>query len=213
MIIKNILFFSLVLYKVFSFNINFFDPAIGNWKLLYCDNKLLNLEKNKCELSIFPDENISNKLGIKIRKYENFGFIIFTKIINSKAYYDSSTLIDKENIKDINNFNLIPVPSYCSLIILTAEKSISSIGIFDFPYFAIKYISGMNPKYLIKWRIDNSLNRLYIFLDSYTYVFEKKIIDIKKNNNYDNITTNTFLLTNLISFFLGKLLEKTIHIE
>lgn len=71
----------------------------------------------------------------------------------------------------------------------------------------------MNPKYLIKWRIDNSLNRLYIFLDSYTYVFEKKIIDIKKNNNYDNITTNTFLLTNLISFFLGKLLEKTIHIE
>jgi hypothetical protein len=207
----NIFLIPLIFYKVYSFNINFFDPAIGNWKLLYCDNQILNLEKNKCELSIFPSDNKSHKLAIKIRKYEKkLGFIIFTKIINSNAYYHSCALID--NIKNdliVEN----PVQSYCSLIILTAEKSISSIGIFDFPYFALKYKSGMMPKYLIKWKIDNSLNRLYIFLDNHSYVFERKLIEIKKNNNYDNITTNAFLLTTIISFLLGKFLEKTIHLE
>jgi len=102
---------------------------------------------------------------------------------------------------------------FCSLVILTAEKSISSIGIFDFPYFAVKYKSGMSPKYLIKWKVDNLLNRLYLYIDEHTYVFEKDFFKSFKNNDYENITTNTFLLTNLISFLLGKLLEKTIHIE
>jgi len=98
----------------------------------------------------------------------------------------------------------------CTLLILKTEKYIKSVGIFEFPYFAINYISGMNPRYLISWKVDNILGRLYIYFDNNTYIFEKNIYD-KLDNSNDRITTNTFLATNLLSFLLGKFLEKTIH--
>jgi hypothetical protein len=101
---------------------------------------------------------------------------------------------------------------YCSLVMLTAQKSISSIGIFDFPYLASDYKSGMRPKYLINWRIDNALNRLYIYLDGKTYIFERGYCGKKSGIDGDTITTNAFFITNIISFLLGKLLEKAIHL-
>jgi hypothetical protein len=218
--------FLLLIVNVHSFKINFFDPVIGKWNLLYCDNPVLNLEKNKCELNISPEK--IDKLCVKITKSENVGFIRFSKTINSNAYYSACELFDEDNIPkspknsfsnrinkdlgkdDSNNFTLDD-GEYCSLVILTARKSISSIGIFEFPYFASNYKSEMRTKYLISWRVDNLLNRLYIYLDKKTYIFERSYCSSKKNNGEDSITTNAFLLTNIISFLLGKLLEKTVH--
>ena len=160
-----IIIFLLFVIQTNSFKINFFDPVIGKWNLLYCDNPLLNLEKNKCELFIAPYEDKIDKLSVKITKLENFGLIRFSKTINSNAYY-SAPEVFKEN--ELNNISFSD-GDYCSLVILTAQKSISSIGIFDFPYLASDYKSGMRPKYLISWRIDNILNRLYIYLDGKTY--------------------------------------------
>jgi hypothetical protein len=100
----------------------------------------------------------------------------------------------------------------CTLLILKTEKYIKSVGVFEFPYFGIDYISGMNPRYLISWKVDNILDRLYIFFDKNTYVFEKNIYDKIEDNN-ERITTNFFLITNLLSFLLGKFLEKFIHIQ
>ena len=70
----------------------------------------------------------------------------------------------------------------------------------------------MNPRYLISWKVDNILGRLYIYFDNNTYIFEKNIYD-KLDNSNERITTNAFLITNLLSFLLGKFLEKTIHIS
>ena len=45
------------------------------------------------------------------------------------------------------------------------------------------------------------------------YNFLEKIYFDKSEENNDRITTNAFLITNLLSFFLGKFLEKTIHLD
>ena len=71
----------------------------------------------------------------------------------------------------------------------------------------------MNPKYNIQWKVNIDLNRLYIKLDNNTYIFEKKILENIENNNENNVITNVFLITNLLSYFLGKILEKTLHIN
>jgi hypothetical protein len=191
-----------------SFKINFFDPVIGKWNLLYCDNPLLNLDKNKCELSVDPFENKIDKLSVKITKFENYGLLRFSKTINSNAYYSAPEVFNESELDNISFSD----GDYCSLVMLTAQKSISSIGIFDFPYLASDYKSEMRPKYLIRWRIDNALNRLYIYLDGKTYIFERGYCGKKAGSDGDTITTNAFFITNIISFLLGKLLEKAIHL-
>lgn len=208
LIIINIIINATINTNINAFKINFFDPVIGKWNLLYSDNSILNLEKDNCEISISQFEDKIDKLSVKITKLENIGFIRFSKTINSNAYYSSKEVFEEDTI----NNDLIDNGDYCSLIILTAEKSISSIGIFNFPYFASNYKSGMRPKYLVSWRIDNALNRLYIYLDGKTYIFERSHYDKKKNNEDSSITINAFFITNIISFILGKLIEKAVHL-
>ena len=144
-------------------------------------------------------------LLVKIKRYEYNNIITYSKIINC--------LIKNNSCDDLSNFDKCSISTedgeLCSLIILKTEKNIKSIGVFEFPYFAIDYISGMSPRYLISWKVDNLLGRLYIYFDNNTYVFEKKIYD----NNDKRITTNVFLITNILSFFFGKFLEKTLHID
>jgi hypothetical protein len=156
------------------------------------------MEKNKCCLSINP--LYDKELSVKIKRYQKNNIFIQTKIINC-------------NVLDIN-YNEYNINSHkiCNLIVLNTEKYIKSIGIFEFPLIAIKYKSGMNPQYNIEWKLNNEINRLYIYFDNNTYIFERNYKDNFLSEE-QMITTNTFLLTNLISFFIGKFLEKTLHIQ
>jgi sporulation protein YlmC with PRC-barrel domain len=191
---------------IYSFRTNIFDNAIGKWKLLYNDNKNINI--NNLDIDITPLDNKIDQLSVKIRRHEFKNIVTLTKMINCKVYDTSCE--ELQNMEDciiIDNKNKL-----CSLVVLDTEKYIKSIGIFEFPLFSLKYNSALNPKYFIIWRVDRILNRLYIYFDNNTYVFEKVMCD-SSSVKVENITTNTFLLTNLISFLLGKLLDKTIHLE
>jgi len=187
-----------------SFKINNYDCVIGKWKLLYTTNIIFNNE-NYCELCINPSLN-KNDLYVKIKKYESYGLITFTKVVESSIIENSSDIIDLDYKIDIK------CGEECSMIILNSEKYLKSIGIFEFPYFATKYKSEMKPQYLIGWKVDKLLNRLYIYLDKHTYIFERNYYD-KFSSREQIITADTFLITNLISFILGKLLESTLHIK
>jgi hypothetical protein len=171
------------------FKINLFDNAIGKWKLLYSSNKFITNNK-KFNICINPCKENIDEVCVKIKRYESNNFITYSKIINCALS------------NDMNNNQV------CSLLVLKTEKYIKSIGIFEFPYFAVEYISGMRPKYFLNWRVDNS--RLYIVLDNNTYIFEKMVYD--ESSDETKITTNAFIITNLLSFLFGKFLEKTFHL-
>jgi hypothetical protein len=179
-------------------------------------------EYNKIELNIYPDyenkldltltnmqNNLTNlqketiilnntfpKLILTIKKYEKQNLITYSKIINCNLFLDSY----KENNE------------YCSLLILTSEKMIKSFGIFEFPHLTFLYKSAMNSTYAITWKIDTQLNRLYVYFDKNTYVFEREFYD-EMIMNKQSITTNTFIVTNIISFIMCKLLEKIFNGE
>jgi hypothetical protein len=200
----------LKIFLIYFLNINFtecfhlshFEPAVGKWRLLYDNNKNLNYQN--IEIQIIPSKNEINELYVKIKRYEKNNFVTYTKIISCNAINQPCEEFDNCDLEE---------SQICSLIIFKTEKYVKSIAIFEFPYLAIDYISGMNPKYNIKWKVNIDLNRLYIKLDDNTYVFEKKILEKKDYNNDDNVITNVFLITNLLSFFVGKFLEKTLHIS
>jgi len=196
----------------YSFTPTIYEPVIGKWRLLYSDN-ILPTETVGWELNILPEiekyeNNIDNskaKLLVKIKKNESNKFISYSKIINSNVYANLCEELDEEDRCLISTKN----DENCCLVILNAEKYIRSIGIFELPYFANAYKSGMRPKYTISWKVDKLLNRLYIYADKNIYVFEKDYTsDIKLN---DRITTNTFLATSIISFLFGKFLDSIIH--
>jgi hypothetical protein len=207
---------SLLNNETISFNLpKAYDQSIGNWKLLYSDNTFLNkitennMEKpsNNIELNIYPSNN-NEKLSVKIKKYESKFSIKYTKLINCNLYMsacDQLDSLDRCLIPTENGEN-------CCLIVLTAEKIIKSVGIFEIPYFTFLYKSGMNPKYVISWKIDLILNRLYVYFDKNTYVFEKDYYD-KFANCDKSITANTFIISNIISFIFGKFLESTFYIK
>lgn len=205
-LIKIIIYNIIYICVIYSFKINIFDNVIGNWQLLYSSNIFLN--DHKFKIDVIPCKNNINELLVKINRYETNNLITYSKIINC--------IIQNEECNELNNSDKcslsIKDEELCTLVILKTEKYIKSIGIFEFPYFAVDYISGMNPKYLISWRVDNLLERLYIYFDNNTYVFKKKYYDIQDCNN-ERITTNVFLITNILSFYLGKFLEKILHIN
>ena len=184
------------------FQLSHFEPAIGKWKLLYDNNP--NLNYKNIELEIIPSKKEINELFVKIKRYEKNNFVTYTKIINCNAINT-----DCEELEECD----LDKSQICSLIIFKTEKYVKSITIFEFPYLAIDYISGMSPKYNIKWKVNEDLQRLYINLDENTYIFEKKILEKTDYNNDDNVITNVFLITNLLSFFVGKFLEKALHIN
>jgi hypothetical protein len=170
-----------------SFKIDHFEPIIGKWKLLYSDNNYFK-NKNYCDLCIYP-YNKTNQLSVKLKKYENDNIITFTKEIKCTIESTSYDLLDELSKILIKNDN----EDSCNLVILTTKKFIKSVGIFEFPYFALNYNSGMNPKYIIKWKYDIVLQRLYIYIDQYKYVFERNYYD-KLLNTEKSITTNVFLI-------------------
>lgn len=196
------IFFTIFFNTINSYKIDSFEPIIGKWKLLYTDNNSFK-NKNYCDLCIYPFDK-TNQLSVKIKRYENDNLITFTKEIKCTVEHISYDLLDELGKILIKN------EDSCNLVILTTSKFIKSVGIFEFPYFALKYKSGMNPKYILKWKYDIILNRLYIYLDEYKYVFERNYYD-KLFGTEKNITTNVFLITNIVSFLFGKFLEKTIH--
>ena len=187
-----------------SFKINNFDSVIGKWKLLYTTNIIFNNE-NYCELCVKPSLT-KNDLYVKIKKYESNGFITFTKVVESSIIENNCDALDLDYKMDIK------CGEECCMIILNSEKYLKSVGIFEFPYFATKYKSEMKPHYLIGWKVDKLLNRLYIYLDKHTYIFERNYYD-KFSSREQIITADTFLVTNLISLLLGKFLESTLHIK
>lgn len=192
--------FSILLY-VNAYSISPYDSAIGRWKLLYSDNFQIN--NKHIDLYIEPHEG---QIKIKIKRYENDNAITIKKMIYCTV----------ENGMNSNDFDIefksLNDGETCTLILLKSQKFIKSIGIFEFPYFALNYKTGMYPKYIICWKYNAFLQRLYIYIDNYTYVFDKNYYD-KFTDKHDSIMTNTFLFANIISFFLGKLLEKTIHFQ
>jgi hypothetical protein len=201
-----IFFINLKIYLIYPFKINVFDNAIGKWQLLYSSNKFL--KDSKFNLIIDPCKKNIDEVCVKIKRYESNNIITYSKIVNCAIENNSCNNLTHPDKCSLS----IEDGELCTLLILKTEKYIKSIGIFEFPYFAVDYISGMNPKYLISWKVDNILGRLYIYFDNNTYIFEKNIYD-KLDNSNERITTNFFLITNLLSFLLGKFLEKTIHIN
>ena len=197
--ILNYLFIFYYIQIGIAYHISPYESAIGRWKLLYSDNFQVN---NKyIDLRIEPDEE---QIKIKIKRYENENLVTIKKLIVCTIDNELPTIIT--DIKPVNNGET------CTLILLKSQKFIKSIGIFEFPYFALDYKTGMYPKYIICWKYNAFLGRLYIYIDNYTYVFEKSYYD-KFTDKYENITMNTFLIANIISFLFGKLLEKTIHLQ
>lgn len=193
-------YFLLLLFVIDGFLLNNFDSAIGKWSLLYTTNIIFD-NINNIELCIKPEYN-TKSVNVKIKKYEYNGLITFTKILESNIL-ETIDYDDKLEIK---------CGEQCCMIILNSEKYLKSIGMFDFPYFAIKYKSIMKPKCLIGWKVDKLLNRLYIYFDNHYYVFERNYYD-NFYNKQNSITTDAFLITNIISFVLGKFLESTFHIK
>ena len=173
-----------------------YESCIGNWKLLYSDNKYIN--NNNLDIEIYPIKD--DEVSVKIKKCESYNFITYKKIISCLAYVEKC-MVD-------NDFNDGEI---CTLIVLKSEKNIKSIGIFEFPYFSRDYITGLSPKYMIIYKTDLQLNRLYIFFDKNIYVFQR--IFEKIYTKEERVITNVFLITNLISFYLGKILEKYINIK
>jgi len=220
----------LVLNKYKNNIILYEEHAIGKWKLLYTDNEIfyqqnikkkeiINLDKklilysndneyNKIELNIYPDYETINsypKLLLKIKKYEKQNFITYSKIINCNLFMSTCEEID--NLQIIEENEKIDQDKCCSLVIVKSEKMIKSFGIFEFPHITFLYKSAMNSTYAITWKVDTLLNRLYVYFDNNTYVFERDFYD-EMIMNKQSITTNTFIVTNIISFIMCKLLEK-----
>ena len=184
-------------------------------------------EYNKIELNIYPDyENINDtfpKLLLKIKKYEKQNMVTYSKIINCNLFMESSPTFSNlirlgpqhcksswallNSCEEIHEVKKTHENKQCSLIVLESEKMIKSVGIFEFPHITFLYKSAMNPTYAITWKIDTQLNRLYVYFDKNTYVFEREFYD-ELIMNKQSITTNTFIVTNVISFIMCKLLEK-----
>jgi len=210
------------------------EQAIGNWKLLYTDNQnfyqqnikkrqIFNFDKhfvlydnyneyNKIELNIYPDYDSINdtipKLLLKIKKYEKQNMVTYSKIINCNLFMNSYKDFEKsQEIENMQKIQYTQENKQCSLLVLESEKMIKSFGIFEFPHITFLYKSAMNPTYVIKWKIDTLINRLYVYFDKNTYVFEREFYD-EMIMNKQSITTNTFIITNVISFIMCKLLEK-----
>ena len=202
--INSLLLLSFMISNIYSFKLNSYEPVIGKWKLLYSNNEIEKKHKKLC-LEIYPKKN--DEISVKIKRYESYNLITYIKIVKCKAFNNNCNEIsDLDNcLITLNNDNI------CTLIILTAEKNIKSIGIFEFPYFSINYISGFNPKYTIVFKVNTDLDRLYIYFDKNIYVFQRIYND--KILDDENLITNTFVLSNIISFILGKFLEKTFHIN
>lgn len=113
-----------------AYRVSPYDSAIGRWKLLYSDNFQIN---NKyIDLCIEPDED---QLKIKIKRYENENLITIKK--NILCTVDKELPYINSEYKPINNGET------CTLILLKSQKFIKSIGIFEFPYFALNYKTGM----------------------------------------------------------------------
>lgn len=195
-----ILFLNILLFT-YGYRISPYDSAIGRWKLLYSDNFQVN--NKDIDLCVEPDQD---QLKIKIKRYENENIITIKKIILCTVDKELSDISPEYKKNNVNNGET------CTLILLKSQKFIKSIGIFEFPYFALNYKTGMYPKYIICWKYNAFLGRLYIYLDNYTYVFDKKYYD-KFNDKQDNISMNIFIVANIVSFIFGKLLEKTIHLQ
>lgn len=193
----------IILYILFeygkSYRISHYDSAIGRWKLLYSDNQKINIKH--VDLCIEPFES---QLKIKIKKYENDNLITIKKMI--------LFTIDGSNNLETEENNKINYADICTLVLVKSQQYIKSVGILEFPYLAFDYKTEMFPKYVINWKYNPLLARLYIYFDDYTYVFEKNYYD-KCSDKHDNITMNTFVFANIFSFILGKLLEKIVHLQ
>ena len=200
--------FKSFLYLAFLTNIyslSLLEPTIGRWKLLYTDSILYN-KKNDCYLDIFPIDNNKNKLSIEINRIEKKNIMILRKKITSKTVcitdpkksdIVSPRIINlslsqgpysrgctsRQRSSGILYNSIIKNKNRCSLVILTSEKFIQSIGIFQIPYFGINYKSEMRPEYLITWDFDIQLNRLYIYFDNNKYIFERNLLDTGEITN------------------------------
>jgi len=182
---------------ILAFNMRNIEPVIGKWSLLYSTNKIFNDDNNDITLNIVPSCNSVNKFNIKILISNSENLLTTTKIICCYGY----------NI-NCNEYECSLEDQLCSLIIVKSEKYIKSFGILELPQFIEKYNTNLEDEMMINWKINPLANTLYIDAYNYTYIFERII---KSTDPNDKITTNPFIISNIISFLLGKLLEKFIH--
>jgi hypothetical protein len=206
MFIQFFLLSSFLIVNSIKLNINVYEPVIGRWKLLYTNN--IYNQKNECELSIYPIISDKNKLSVRIKRYEYTSIIKIKKVSQCNIIYQDCNDLSKSDqcFFDIDN------GKYCSLILLDSQKFIRSIGVFELPCWGIKYNTLMSSTYFFSWDIDIKLNRLYVFFDNNVYVFERNFLHKDILENERKITTNTFLISNIVSFLLGKFLELSFHL-
>ncbi len=194
----------LVSYKSTSIMKNY-EPIIGKWNLLYSNDE--NFRKYDCELSIYPSNDLL-ELCVNIKRLDSIGLITYTKIVNA--------MVKNINCEEYNTFKECPIidnsDEYCSLVLLKSEKYIKSVWIVEFPYFPKEYNTQMKEEYILRWKSDVILNRLYIFIDKKIYVFEKKIYKNGNQGKDSVIFMNIFIISNFFSILFDKMFDILFHL-
>lgn len=172
--------------------INSIHNNIGKWSLLYTSNLCLD---DDIILDIKPSNVVENELDIKLSIICQNHFINTKKIISFVTKEIDCEITNDKNIK-------------CNLIFVRSEKYIQSLGIIDFPQIIKKYDSSYQNENIMTSDIYMYNNRLHIYFNNHDYIFDR-IVNVPKEK--ENIVSQTFVISNLLSFFIGKIFENIIH--
>jgi hypothetical protein len=189
-LILNLIFYMFILTD--GLKINTIHNSIGKWSLLYTSDICFNKE---LVLDINPSRNLLNELDVKISIIYKKSFYKYKKTISFVTKDINCDITDTENIE-------------CNLKFLTSEKYIQSFGIIDFPQITEKYDSSYQNIIIPTSKIYINCNKLYIFFNNHNYIFDR-IVNVPKEK--ENIVSQTFVLSNLLSFFIGKIFENFMH--
>jgi len=173
--------------------------SIGKWSLLYTSNICVN---DDLILDIKLSRLVENELDIKLSLICKNHFINTKKII-SFVTKELDNTDDTDYTDNTRNKNI-----KCNLIFLTSERFIQSFGIIDFPEVIKKYDSSYQSENVLSSDIYIDNNKLYIHFNNHDYIFDR-ILNIP--NEKENIISKTFILSNLLSFFFGKIFENMIN--
>jgi hypothetical protein len=182
--------------------INSIDNAIGKWSLLYTSNICFT---DDLLLDIKPSTILEN-LNLNQNQYE-YDFDIKLTITCRNHFINTQKIlsfITKEVECDLIDSNKIN----CNLLFLTSEKYIQSLGIIDFPQIIKKYNSSYQYENMLKSNVYINCDKLYIYFNNHNYIFEK-IINVSQQK--ENIISQTFIMSNLLSFAFGKLFDNIMH--
>ena len=199
-----ILFIFQILTLIDCLRINSIDNAIGKWSLLYTSNICFT---DDLLLDIKPSTILENRNKYHNKNQIEYDFDIKLTITCRNHFINTQKIlsfITKEVECDLIDSNKIN----CNLLFLTSEKYIQSLGIIDFPQIIKKYDSSYQYENILRSNVYINCDKLYIHFNNHNYIFEK-IINVSQQK--ENIISQTFIMSNLLSFIFGKLFDNIAH--